>query len=78
MMSCFFSPQASDVQPWLQISFPSLDTKITKITTWGGGQGSGYVKLYRLASTDVADVTTWSDYKEGGKVRVSMSFLILK
>jgi len=46
-----------------------VDRKITKITTWGGGTGSGYVTVYRLAFTDVADVNAWSNYTEGGKIR---------
>lgn len=36
----------------------------------GGGKGAGYVTVYQLAFTDVADVTLWSDYTEGGKIRV--------
>ena len=40
---------------------------------WGGGKGAGYVTVYRLAFTDVADVTPWSDYTEGGKIRVRKS-----
>lgn len=59
----------SDAQPWIQISFPDVERKITKIATWGGGKGAGYVTVYRLAFTDVADVTLWSDYTEGGKIR---------
>ncbi|XP_078378069.1 uncharacterized protein LOC144661244 [Oculina patagonica] len=61
--------KTSDKKPWLQISFPDVERKITKITTWGGGKGSGYVKVYRLSFTDVADNTMWSDYKEGGRTR---------
>ncbi|XP_068726517.1 macrophage mannose receptor 1-like [Montipora capricornis] len=61
--------RASDTQPWLQISFPNRETKITKITTWGGGRSSGYVKVYRLQFTDATGVNTWLDYREGGKIR---------
>ena len=67
-----FFLQASDAQPWLQISFPNRDTKITKITTWGGGRSSGYVKVYRLQFTDATGVNTWLYYREGGKIRVNI------
>ena len=55
----------------MQISFSDMERKITKITTWGGGKGLGYVKVYRLAFTEVGDNRVWSDYKEGDKTRVS-------
>jgi len=61
--------QASDTQPWFQISFTNDESKITKITTWGGGWASGYVKVYNLQFTDGDNVTIWSNYKEGGKIR---------
>lgn len=58
-----------------------MERKITKITTWGGGKGLGYVKVYRLAFTEVGDNTLWSDYKEGEKTRVSLmshtTFIVL-
>lgn len=60
--------QDSDKQPWLQISFSDMERKITKITTWGGGKGLGYVKVYRLAFTLVGD-KAWTDYTEGDKTR---------
>ena len=69
-----FSPQTSDKQPWLQISFSDMVTKITKITTWGGGKGLGYVKVYRLAFTKVGGNSVWTNYKEGDKTRVSLMF----
>ena len=69
-----FSPQTSDKQPWLQISFSDMVTKITKITTWGGGKGLGYVKVYRLAFTKVGGNSVWTNYKEGDKTRVSLLF----
>ena len=71
MLIVVFFPQASEKQPWLQISFSDMERKITKITTWGGGKGLGYVKVYRLAFTEVGDNRVWSDYKEGDKTRVS-------
>lgn len=74
MCEFFFSPQASDKQPWLQISFSDMLTKITKITTWGGGKGLGYVKVYRLAFTKVGGNSVWTDYQEGDKTRVSLLF----
>ena len=46
--------------------------KITKITTWGGGQSSGYIKVYNLQFTHSADVNTWLNYGEGGKIRVNI------
>lgn len=67
------SPQASDKQPWLQISFSDMEREITKITTWGGGKGLGYVKVYRLAFTLVGD-KAWTDYTEGDRTRVSIMF----
>ena len=69
------SLQASDKQPWLQISFSNMERKITKITTWGGGQGLGYVKVYSMAFTKVGDNKVWTDYREGDKTRVSIMFL---
>ena len=54
------------------MSFTNVENKITKITTWGGGRTSGYVKVYNLQFTDEADVSTWSNYKEGGKIRVNL------
>ncbi|CAH3127383.1 unnamed protein product [Pocillopora meandrina] len=60
-----------DKHPWYQITFPGWERKITKITTWGGGRGSGFVSVYSLKSTRTLDVdiTVWSDYQEGGKTR---------
>ncbi|XP_015760775.1 PREDICTED: macrophage mannose receptor 1-like [Acropora digitifera] len=61
--------QASDTQPWFQISFTNDESKVTKITTWGGGWASGYVKVYNLQFTNGDNVSIWSNYKEGGKIR---------
>ncbi|XP_015776212.1 PREDICTED: uncharacterized protein LOC107354273 [Acropora digitifera] len=61
--------QVSDTQPWFQISFTPYKNKITKLTTWGGGLASGYVKVYNLQFADGANVSIWSNYKEGGKIR---------
>ena len=63
-----YSHQVSDTQPWLQIDFPVDEWKITRITTWGGGQREGHVTVYRLAFKDVS--TKWTEYSEGGRIRV--------
>lgn len=72
-ITCLYFPlQILDKHPWYQITFPGWERKITKITTWGGGRGSGFVSVYSLKSTRTLDVdiTVWSDYQEGGKTRV--------
>lgn len=51
-----------------------MERKITKVTTWGGGKGFGYVKVYSLALRKVGDNKVWTDYKEGAKTRVSIMF----
>ena len=52
----------------MEINFPFTEWKITQITMWGGGTGAGYVTVYRLAYS--GDLTGWSDYSEGGRIRV--------
>ncbi|XP_044179085.1 uncharacterized protein LOC114946811 isoform X1 [Acropora millepora] len=61
--------QVSDTQPWFQISFIPYKNKITRLTTWGGGLASGYVKVYNLQFADGANASIWSNYTEGGKIR---------
>lgn len=54
-----FFQQTSDKQLWLQMSFPDVERKITKIATWGGGKGGSYVKVYRLAGSQMCQTTRY-------------------
>ena len=57
----------SDTNPYLQIDLQTLHI-ICAVSTQGNSQADQWVKNYTLQVS--TDGTTWTDYKEGGKVKV--------
>ena len=57
----------SDTTPYLQIDLQTLHV-ICAVSTQGNSQADQRVKTYKLQLS--TDGTTWTDYKEGGKVKV--------
>ena len=58
----------SDSNPYLQIDLRTLHI-ICAVSTQGNSQGDQWVQTYILQSS--TDGTTWTDYKEFGKVKVN-------
>ena len=56
--------------PYLQIDLQTLHI-ICAVSTQGNSQADQWVKTYRLQLS--TDGTTWTDYKEGGQVKVECS-----
>ena len=65
----------SDTKPYLQIDLQTLYT-ICAVSTQGNSQGDHWVKNYKLQLS--IDGENWTDYKEGGKVKVYDAFFIQK
>ena len=57
----------SDTSPYLQVDL-QIPYVICAVSTQGNSQGSQWVKSYTLQSS--TNGTTWTDYKENGKVKV--------
>ena len=57
----------SDTNPYLQIDLQTLHI-ICAVSTQGNSQADQWVKTYTLQLS--TDGTTWTDYKEGGQVKV--------
>ncbi|PFX11579.1 Neuropilin-1 [Stylophora pistillata] len=57
----------SDTTPYLQIDLQTLHV-ICAVSTQGNSQADQWVKKYMLRLS--TNGTTWTDYKEGGKVKV--------
>ena len=57
----------SDLAPYLQVDLGSLHV-VCAVATQGNSKAEQWVETYQLQSS--TDGTTWTDYKEGGQVRV--------
>ena len=57
----------SDLAPYLQVDLGSLHV-VCAVATQGNSKAEQWVETYQLQSS--TDETTWTDYKEGGQVRV--------
>ena len=57
----------SDTNPYLQIDLQTLHI-ICAVSTQGNSQADQWVKNFILQLS--TDGTTWTDYKEGGKIKV--------
>ena len=57
----------SDTNPYLQIDLQALHI-ICAVSTQGNSQADQWVKNYTLQLS--TDGTTWTDYKEGGQLKV--------
>ena len=57
----------SDTSPYLQVDLQTLHI-ICAVSTQGNSQADQWVKNYTLQLS--TDGTTWTDYKEGGQVKV--------
>ena len=57
----------SDTSPYLQVDL-QIPYVICAVSTQGNSQGSQWVESYTLQSS--TNGTTWTDYKENGKVKV--------
>ena len=57
----------SDTNPYLQIDLQTLHI-ICAVSTQGNSQGDQWVRTYTLQLS--TDGTTWTDYSEGGQVKV--------
>ena len=57
----------SDTNPYLQIDLQTLHI-ICAVSTQGNSQADQWVKTYTLQLS--TNGTTWTDYKEGGQVKV--------
>ena len=56
-----------DLAPYLQVDLGSLHV-VCAVATQGNSKADQWVETYQLQSS--TDGTTWTDYKEGGQVRV--------
>ena len=65
----------SDSNPYLQIDLQTLHI-ICAVSTQGNSQADQWVKTYKLQLS--TDGSTWTDYKEGGQVKVKSYYLIIK
>ena len=61
--------RTSDTNPYLQIDLQTLHI-ICAVSTQGNSQADQWVKTYTLQLS--TDGTTWTDYKEGGQVKVHL------
>ena len=59
--------ETSDSNPYLQIDLQTLHI-ICAVSTQGNSQVDQWVKTYKLQLS--TDGSTWTDYKEGGQVKV--------
>ena len=57
-----------DSKPYLQIDLQTLHI-ICAVSTQGNSQADQWVKTYKLQLS--TDGSTWTDYKEGGQVKVT-------
>ena len=57
----------SDLAPYLQVDLGSPHV-VCAVATQGNSKADQWVETYQLQSS--TDGTTWTDYKEGGQVRV--------
>ena len=64
----------NDTNPYLEIDLQTLHV-ICAVSTQGNSQADQWVKTYKLQLS--TNGSTWTDYKEGGQVKVK-SFIIIK
>ena len=64
----------SDGNPFLQIDLQTLHI-ICAVSTQGNSQADQWVKTYKLNLS--MDGSTWTDYKEGGQVKVRSYYNML-
>lgn len=62
-----------DTSPYLQIDLQALHI-ICAVSTQGNSRADQWVKTYRLQLS--VDGTNWTDYKEGGQVKVKSIFCV--
>ena len=63
----------SDSAPYLQIDLQTLHV-ICAVSTQGNSQADQWVKTYKLQLS--IDGSTWTDYKEGGEVKVRSYYIV--
>ena len=63
----------SDSNPYLQIDLQTLHI-ICAVSTQGNSQANQWVKTYKLQLSTYG--STWTNYKEGGQVKVKSYYLI--
>ena len=63
----------SDSAPYLQIDLQTLHI-ICAVSTQGNSQVDQWVKTYKLQLS--TDGSTWTDYKEGGEVKVRSYYIV--
>ena len=59
--------ETNDSNPYLQVDLRKLHI-ICAVSTQGNSQANQWVKTYKLKMS--TDGSTWTDYKEGGQVKV--------
>ena len=64
----------SDSNPYLQIDLQTLHI-ICAVSTQGNSQADQWVKAYTLQLSTTG--STWTDYKEGGQVKVKSYYNVL-
>ena len=64
----------SDTNPYLQIDLQTLHI-ICAVSTQGNSQADQWVKNYTLQVS--TDGSTWTDYKEGGQLKVHVQCIIM-
>ena len=65
--------ETTDSNPYLQIDLQTLHI-ICAVSTQGNSQADQWVKTYKLKLS--TDGSTWTDYKEGGQVKVKSCYIV--
>ena len=65
--------EINDSNPYLQIDLQALHV-ICAVSTQGNSQADEWVKTYKLKLS--TDGSTWTDYKEGGQVKVKSCYIV--
>ena len=65
--------ETSDSNPYLQIDLQTLHI-ICAVSTQGNSQADQWVRTYKLTFSTTG--STWTDYKEGGQVKVKCHIII--
>ena len=65
--------ETNDSNPYLQIDLQTLHV-ICAVSTQGNSQADEWVKTYKLKLS--TDGSTWTDYKEGGQVKVKSCYIV--
>ena len=64
--------EKGDLAPYLEVDLGSLHV-ICAVATQGNSKADQWVETYQLQSS--SDRKTWTDYKEGGQVRVGCNIV---